>query len=306
MKQRAILICCFSLCLCFLGCTSHVETKAGVDILMQDTLIQPGSIFSVQADREIAITNFQCRLLGETTDTIIAETQDSILVLGDFTLSDTHVWQRNGRMFVQGEVRLTYTDAEGGCLIVRKVAYPYRPCQVEVQTFDVMTDLKAGTVSFHIKAYSNGSSRYALSYKQLHDMIPTTDTIEATLLDKHYEGIPATDIYMLYIYGLNETGKSERCSLMISPDKEPKLQLRILTDSATFLKYYLYFNGEQVSDAEVESVAILRKTGELVMQPTVLQGESIDITPLTKGSTYFILVTMTDGQKVTDGFRKYK
>lgn len=305
-KISAIIGTLVSLCLCILGCTSHVETKAGVDILMQDTLIQAGSTFSVQADREITITNFQCRLLGEVTDTIIAETQDNILVVGDFALSDRQAWQRNERMFVRGEVRLTYTDADGDYLIVREVAYPFRPCQVKVQRFDVTTDLETKTVKFRIQAYSNGSSRYVVSYKGFHDLLPTTDTIEATLLDKHYEGISATDIYHLYIYGLNEIGKNQSDRLMIVPDQKPKLQLRTTTDSATFLKYYLYFDGEQVPDTEVESVEIILRTGEIVMRPTALQGELIDITSLEKGKVYLLLVTMTDGQKLTYSFRKYK
>lgn len=285
------------------GCASHPEvgTAAKVEIVLQDSLIYPGSRFEVKADKPISIVRFCCLLHSRDSVLLIGESDAQVWMLGNFSLCDTLNYWRDHRQYIQGEVELVYTGDDGRHRLSVPVYCPFVPCRMkycEMQNY-IITD---GEIGFRLRAYSNGSERYIVSYRGFSELLPHTDTIAAETLDVSCKGIPATQLYRMEVRGLNAVGAGEPCVMLFGADAEPHYRLQVLCNGRT-LVYHVYYGNDELSAQAVQSVEIRTRRGDFTQEIDAVPGDTVDLAFLEPG-VYLLCVTLTDGQQLCEGFHR--
>ena len=268
-----------------------------------NSVLRANNNYTFNATGDHIAANMSCNLFCADSTYVLASGETNNLQVSFSALPDND-WRRNPlNNRIMGRVKAEETiSVDGRTLTVIStlpIEIPYRP-NLPVCEFTENEDGDSLNVS--IKAFSDGSDKYIVTYTPITPGITTRDTIEADMLDYVTHNLPLSQQYGISVAGLNSEGTSTAVHKLVGNVGTPLTMY--VTASTNYITYYFRENGNAVPDLEISSVKIMDASGIFIQNCNAAQNEQIDTSVLTSQTAYLLVVTLTDGRQFARQFMK--
>lgn len=270
------------------------------------TILSPNTSYSIQiSNNNVNIENITCELNSYDSSYVIGSANNSAHTFTYDTLPSKVQWERDlSTKHIVGHIKANVWISAGNEILrqekITDIQIPYRPNSPIVNKSEYYDN---EMLRLNLSALSSGSDMYKISYTGLNDLTTHTYTSTEYAIDTIIPNIPATQLYSMSIYGINNMGNSDTCTFIFGQSANPPLYMTTSVIGNT-LRYDLSRNGTiDLSWVTVSSVLITDAMGHTLLNPGIVNsGAPINISSLSRG--YYLLSVVANGHVYTRQFAK--